>query len=64
MTISLNVELPETVAIELTKYIETHQGWSQERALQAAVSLFLLQNGSSNGAVSNAYLDSLFGCAA
>ena len=44
----------------IDKYIEEHQGWSQERVIQSALSLFLMQNGTSNAEVNSLYLDSLY----
>ena len=63
-TISLNAEIPEVLYKSITDFIETHPGWDQDRFMQAATSLMLLQNGASQPHVSCAYLDSLFGCAA
>lgn len=61
MTVTTVVELPEVLAQEFSKYVESHEKWSDERAWQAAVSLFLLQNGSNNPEVNSLYLESLFG---
>lgn len=61
MTISTNIEIPESLHMSVTQYIETHPEWSQERVMQAALSLFLLQNGTNQPQVSEVYLDSLFG---
>ncbi|NEZ55464.1 DUF2811 domain-containing protein [Adonisia turfae] len=61
MTISTNIEISEALHSSITEYIETHPAWSQERVMQAALSLFLLQNGANQAQVSEVYLDSLFG---
>ncbi|MEL6129191.1 MAG: DUF2811 domain-containing protein [Cyanobacteria bacterium J06628_4] len=58
------VEIPEDLYISIQDYLETHEMWSQERMMQAALSLFLLQNGVNKPHVNSLYLDSLFGCAA
>lgn len=63
-TISLMVEIPEELHQSMQSYLETHELWSQERMMQAALSLFLLQNGINQPHVNSLYLDSLFGCAA
>ncbi len=63
-TISLMVEIPEELHQSMQSYLETHELWSQERMMQAALSLFLLQNGVNQPHVNSLYLDSLFGCAA
>ena len=42
-TIALMAELPETLHEELTQYVEKHPDWDQDRAIAAALSLFLRQ---------------------
>ena len=64
VTVSLMVEIPEDLYVSIQDYLETHEMWSQERMMQAALSLFLLQNGVNKPYVNSLYLDSLFGCAA
>ena len=44
-TVSLMVEIPETLHLSMQDYLNTHELWSQERIMQAALSLFLMQNG-------------------
>ena len=63
-TVSLMVEVPETLYLSMQDYLNTHELWSQERVMQAALSLFLMQNGVNQPHVNKLYLDSLFGCAA
>ena len=58
--ITLSIEIPETVYKAMQQYLDVHPAWDQDRAMQAAMSLFLLQNGSSDRAVSRVYLDTLF----
>ena len=64
VTVSLMVEIPEDLYVSIQDYLDTHEMWSQERMMQAALSLFLLQNGVNKPHVNSLYLDSLFGCAA
>ncbi len=42
-TIALMAELPETLHEALTQYVEKHPDWDQDRAIAAALSLFLRQ---------------------
>lgn len=63
-TVSLMIEIPETLHLSIQDYLNTHELWSQERVMQAALSLFLMQNGSNQPHVNRLYLDSLFGCSA
>lgn len=63
-TISLMVEIPESLHLSIQDYLNTHDLWSQERMMQAALSLFLMQNGVNQPHVNSLYLDSLFGCSA
>ncbi|PSN19643.1 hypothetical protein C7271_06240 [filamentous cyanobacterium CCP5] len=58
--ISLNVEIPEELHESLQSYVESHQSWSQHRVFCAALSLFLMQNGTSDRRINRLYLDSLF----
>ena len=64
VTVSLMVEIPETLYVSIQDYLGGHETWSQERMMQAALSLFLLQNGVSQSHINSLYIDSLFGCAA
>ncbi|NEZ64399.1 DUF2811 domain-containing protein [Leptolyngbyaceae cyanobacterium CCMR0082] len=63
-TVSLMIEIPETLHQSIQDYLSTHELWSQERVMQAALSLFLMQNGVNQPQVNKLYLNSLFGCAA
>ncbi|MEM6253683.1 MAG: DUF2811 domain-containing protein [Cyanobacteria bacterium P01_D01_bin.156] len=63
-TVSLMIEIPEALHLSIQEYLNTHELWSQERVMQAALSLFLMQNGSNQPHVNRLYLDSLFGCTA
>ncbi|MEM9156699.1 MAG: DUF2811 domain-containing protein [Cyanobacteria bacterium P01_F01_bin.33] len=64
VTVSLMIEIPESLHESVQDYLNTHELWSQERVMQAALSLFLMQNGANQPHVNRLYLDSLFGCAA
>ena len=64
MTITTEIEVPEELFEAFQEYLNTHDKWDQNRGMQAALSLFLLQNGSNRPAVNQIYLDSLFGCVA
>lgn len=64
VTVSLMIEIPETLYHSIQDYLNTHELWSQERVMQAALSLFLMQNGTNQPHVNKLYLDSLFGSAA
>ena len=55
-TIALMAELPETLHEELTQYVENHPDWDQDRAIAAALSLFLRQGPSES--MSSRYLGS------
>jgi hypothetical protein len=59
-TVSILAEIPETLHESLKQYLETHPDWDQDRVFSAALSLFLLQNSSSDRRVARVYLDSLF----
>ncbi|PSN20849.1 hypothetical protein C7271_00060 [filamentous cyanobacterium CCP5] len=58
--ISLNVEIPEELYESLQTYVETHKTWSQHRVFCAALSLFLMQNGTNDRRINRLYLDALF----
>ena len=64
-TVSILAEIPEELHESLQTFIETHPAWDQDRVYAAALSLFLLQNGQSQGdrTPSRVYLDTLFNCA-
>lgn len=59
-TVSILAEIPEELHNALTRYLENHPDWDQDRAFAAALSLFLLQNGDCDRQTSRVYLDSLF----
>lgn len=59
-TISLLAEIPEGLHEAITRYLETHPNWDQDRLFAAALSLFLLQNGEDDRRAAQVYLESLF----
>lgn len=61
MKISTVVEIPEELADAVTKFIEDNPKWSRDRLEQAALSLFLMQNGKNQSYVNSLHLESLLG---
>ena len=60
MTILILEDLPEEIEQHLQLFLSQKPGWTQARIMRNALSLFLLQNGVSDKAVSQAYLQSMF----
>lgn len=60
MTVSILAEIPEELHESVTRYLESHADWDQDRLFAAALSLFLLQNGECDRQAAQVYLDSLF----
>ncbi|MBD0266906.1 DUF2811 domain-containing protein [Pseudanabaena sp. FACHB-2040] len=58
--VSLLAEIPEELHEALQNYLDTHPAWSQHRVFCAALSLFLMQNGTRDRSVNQIYLDALF----
>jgi hypothetical protein len=63
MTISLQIEIPENLYDSLQTYLGKSPEWDQDRAMAAALSLFLMQNGN-DGNAARVYLNTLFSEAA
>lgn len=63
-TISAEVEIPKDLYEAVQAYIESDPSQSYERVMQAALSLFLMQNGVNQPQVNSLYLESLFGYSA
>ncbi len=59
-TVCLLAELPESLHGALKGYLDRHPDWDQDRAIAAALSLFLMQNNRDRNAA-RVYLDTLFG---
>lgn len=53
-------DLPEGIAEHLQSFLVQRPSWTQERVMQNALSLFLLQNGVNDRSVSQLYLQSMF----
>lgn len=53
-------DLPEEITQHLQAFLSQRSGWSEARILQSALSLFLLQNGVNDRAVSQLYLQAMF----
>jgi hypothetical protein len=58
-TVCLLAELPESLHSALKGYLDGHPEWDQDRAIAAALSLFLMQNNNDRNAA-RVYLDTLF----
>ena len=61
MRILFSDELPSPITQHLQTFAEQRPDWTQERILNSALSLFLLQNGVNDRAVSQVYLQAMFG---
>jgi hypothetical protein len=59
LNVSLYVELPESLKGALDLFLDSRPGLDQDRAIQAALSLFLMQQGKSPTA-SQIYLNTMF----
>jgi hypothetical protein len=67
-SVSILTEIPEVLHESLQAYLDTHPDWDQDRVLTAALSLFLLQQGTSETPeasescrqAARLYLESLF----
>ena len=62
VTVSILAEIPEELHESLKGFLESHPAWDRDRVYAAALSLFLLQNGTLEGdrTPSRVYLDTLF----
>ena len=61
MTLLMIDDLPEEIEQHLHVFLTQRPDWTQTRILQSALSLFLMQNGVNDRAVSRAYLQAMFG---
>ena len=57
------VNLAEPIRESVARYLDGHPDWDQDRLINAAVSLFLMQN-STDRRVAKTYLNAIFGEAA
>ncbi|MEL6351593.1 MAG: DUF2811 domain-containing protein [Cyanobacteria bacterium J06627_28] len=53
-------DLPNEISEHLRSFTQQRPDWTQERILRSALSLFLLQHGVNDRAVSQVYLQSMF----
>lgn len=53
-------DIPEELYSAISSFIEAHPDWTQDRAVVAAFSLFLMQNSRSDRRINRMYLDTLF----
>lgn len=60
MTVFAADDLPDGLSAHLRSFLAQRPGWTQERVVQNALSLFLLQNGVNDREVSRLYLQSMF----
>ncbi|EKQ67281.1 Protein of unknown function (DUF2811) [Leptolyngbyaceae cyanobacterium JSC-12] len=60
ITVSILAEIPEDLYDSVSRYLDSHADWDQDRLFSAAVSLFLVQNGACDRQAAQVYLDSLF----
>uniref|UniRef100_A0A832M2M9 DUF2811 domain-containing protein n=1 Tax=Oscillatoriales cyanobacterium SpSt-402 TaxID=2282168 RepID=A0A832M2M9_9CYAN len=60
ITVSILAEIPEELYDSVSRYLDSHADWDQDRLFSAAVSLFLVQNGVCDRQAAQVYLDSLF----
>jgi hypothetical protein len=58
-TVCLLTEMPESLHGALKTYLDRHPEWDQDRAIAAALSLFLMQN-NNDGSAARVYLNTLF----
>lgn len=65
-SISLLIEVPEALHDALSEFLVSRPDWDQDRAMETALALFLLQNRSSSDSsnsgrkAARVYLDALF----
>ena len=58
--VSLEAEIPEVLYRGMKDFIGSHANWDQYRVMSSALANFLFQNGCSDRAVTERYLDDLF----
>ena len=58
--VSLEAEIPEILYRGMKEFIGNHPNWDQYRVMSSALAHFLFQNGCSERAVTDRYLDDLF----
>ena len=58
--VSMEAEIPEVLYCGMKDFIGLNPRWDQYRLLSAAIAQFLVQNGCTDRAVTERYLDDLF----
>lgn len=59
-TVEMMNEIPESLYESLKSFLDSRPDWDQDRAVTAALSLFLVQNGKGDRSAARVYLDTLF----
>ncbi len=60
-SVSLEAEIPEALYIGMKDFINSNPQWDQYSLMSSALANFLFQNGSEDRAVTERYLNDLFG---
>ncbi|QNI55181.1 hypothetical protein SynBIOSE41_02690 [Synechococcus sp. BIOS-E4-1] len=58
--VSLESEIPEVLYNALNTFVSMNNNWDQYRVMSSALAYFLYQNGCTDRAVTERYLDDLF----
>jgi hypothetical protein len=58
--VSMEAEVPEALFMSMRNFLQSNPQWDQYQLVSSAVASFLFQNGSSDQAVAQHYLNSLF----
>ncbi|WP_114993060.1 DUF2811 domain-containing protein [Synechococcus sp. UW179A] len=58
--VSLEAEIPEALYQGMKAFVGSNQAWDQSQVMSSALAQFLFQNGCSERAVTELYLDDLF----
>jgi hypothetical protein len=59
--VELCAQVPPELHNAIAAYVKANPGWSQERVMRAALSLFLMQNHQGTSAITEIYVDAIFG---
>ena len=60
MSISLEAEVPEALYVGMKDFISINNEWDQSKLISSAIANFLFQNGSTDRAVTEKYLNDIF----
>ena len=58
--VSFHAELPESLQLAMTSFIERYPNWDQYRLIQAALAGFLVQNGVESREITRLYVGNMF----